>query len=224
MDGFYIGGNGGAGFGTTETNANLGPAITTITGTPVAFNLPISSQTFNGFLAGGQVGYNWQAGFVVLGLEGDFDWANMKGSTPCVVVFACTVSHDWIADITARVGVVAFDKALVFIKGGVAWEESKYALGNSISIGGIGTFAANASASSTQVGGLLAMGIEYAFLPNWSAKIEYNFIDFGSHTVNFPITTTPAIGGVIGATLAAGVPVSINEFQHIVKAGVNYRF
>ena len=113
----------------------------------------------------------------------------MQGNTACILVFNCNVKHDWVADITARLGVVAFDKALVYVKGGAAWTDGKYSVGNSITIpppgilGFVGTLAANASASNTPVGGLLGMGIEYGFLPNWSAKIEYNFIDFGTQNV-----------------------------------------
>ena len=51
------------------------------------------------------------------------------------------------------------------------------------------------SESGTQTGGLLRMGIEYAFLPNWSAKIEYNFIDFGTRSFNAPISTNPSLAG-----------------------------
>jgi opacity protein-like surface antigen len=65
--------------------------------------------------------------------------------------------------------------------------------------------------------------IEYAFLPNWSAKIEYNFIDFGTHSFNAPVSTVPSLPGTPLAGVT-GFPVSITENEHIVKAGVNYRF
>ena len=100
-----------------------------------------------------------------------------------MVVLNCTMKHNWFADITGRVGVVAVDRALIYLKGGVAWEGSNFSVGNSITGGGM-SLAANASGSGTQTGGLLGMGVEYAFLPNWSAKIEYNYIDYGTRSFN----------------------------------------
>lgn len=229
--GFYIGGNFGAGWGTTETTANIGTFVAPlISPAALAFQLPLSSQTVNGFLGGGQLGYNWQTGVFVLGVEGDFEWEDLKGSGPCLIVFQCNVKHNWTADITGRLGVVAFDRALVYLKGGAAWQHSNYSFGNSISVTAPGTAfsaSANASASDTRLGVLLGTGIEYGFLPNWSAKIEYNFMDFGSRTLNFPLSVA-ATGLVLSpktaAAFAAGVPVSIKDFDHVIKAGVNYRF
>ena len=233
--GFYIGGNVGAGFGTTKSTLNIAPPnaiINAIAGPgvpPITLNLPLASQSTNGFLGGGQVGYNWQTGILVFGLEGDFDWSGLQGNAPCVVIFACNVKHSWEADITGRVGVVAVDRALLYLKGGVAWEQSNYSLGNSLTVGGAGGVAASvsASASATRTGGLLGMGFEYRFLDHWSTKLEYNFIDFGNESVNFPIAvavTGVAIPAPITAALAGGVPITIREYQHIIKAGVNYEF
>ena len=227
--GFYIGGNVGAGWGTTETTADIGTAVAPlITPATVAFSLPISSQTVNGFLGGGQIGWNWQTGVFVFGVEGDVEWENLKGSGPCVVLFQCNVNHNWQADITGRVGVVAFDRALVYIKGGAVWQHSSYSFGNSIAVTVPGTAvsaSANASASDTRMGWLLGTGLEYGFLPNWSAKIEYNFEDFGSRTLNFPLSASACVtpGGCVAAPPIT-VPVSIKDFDHIIKAGVNYRW
>jgi outer membrane immunogenic protein len=220
--GFYLGGNVGAGIGTTETSVNVGSAITALTGTPISLTAPLMSETFNGFLGGVQAGYNWQAGVFVLGVEGDFDGAGLQGNAPCVVVLNCTIKHNWVADVTGRVGVVAVERSLIYLKGGVAWQSDNFSVGNTASINGT-TIIANASGSGTQTGGLLGMGIEYAFLPNWSAKIEYNFIDFGTHSFNAPVSTVPSLAGTPLAGVT-GFPVSITESEHIVKAGVNYRF
>ncbi len=234
--GFYIGGNVGAGWGTTETTADVGTFVTPLIAPgSLAFSLPVSSQTVNGFLGGGQLGYNWQTGVFVLGLEGDFDWEGLKGTAPCLVVLFCEVKHEWAADITGRVGVVAFDKALVYLKGGAVWQHSNYSASNSFSLvtpGGLPFSAsASASASETRLGALLGTGIEYGFLPNWSAKIEYNFMDFGSHTLNFPISASASGPGgpvvippAIAAALASGIPVSVKDFDHVIKVGVNYRW
>ena len=171
--GFYIGGNFGAGFGTTEATLNIGPPNTIINALagpgvpPITVNVPVVSQSSNGFLGGGQLGYNWQMGTFVFGVEGDFDAAGLQGTAPCVIVFACTVKHNWEADITGRVGVVTMDRALIYLKGGVAWEQASYNLGNSITVGAFNA-SLNAGNSATRTGGLLGMGIEYKFLNHWS--------------------------------------------------------
>lgn len=115
--GFYIGVNGGAGSGTTQTSVNVGDALAgLVPRLGLTLPLPSPSQTFTGFLGGVQAGYNWQTGPFVLGVEGDFDGATFQGNTACILLFNCNVKHDWIGDIAARLGVVAFDKALVMPK------------------------------------------------------------------------------------------------------------
>jgi outer membrane immunogenic protein len=218
--GFYVGANVGAGWGTTEATADVGALLTGLTGTPVSANLPVTSQTLNGFLGGFQGGYNWQFGSIVAGIEGDFEWSGIEGTAPCVVVLSCNTKHEWFGDITGRLGVVAFDKALIYLKGGVAWTDNKVSIGNSLSspgLGGTGTIAAMANANTTLTGGLLGLGAEYAFLPNWSAKLEYNFMDFGKTTTTYSFTTTPAVA-------LAGVPITSNDFVHVFKGGINYRW
>jgi outer membrane immunogenic protein len=222
--GFYLGGNVGAGIGTTETSVNVGPALTALSGMPVSATAPLVSETFNGFIGGIQAGYNWQTGVFVLGVEGDLDAAGLQGTAPCAVVLNCTMKHNWFADITGRVGVVAVDRTLIYLKGGVAWEGSNFTVGNSINIAGTNV-AASAGGSGIQTGGLLGMGVEYAFLPNWSAKLEYNYIDFGTRSFNATIGANAAFASTGLAPLAgATVPTSITENEHIIKAGVNYRF
>lgn len=206
--GFYLGAHVGDGWGTTESTATFSGALL---GIPGAFSLPITSQTFNGFLGGFQGGYNWQTGVLVLGVEGDFSFAGLKGNAPCLILLNCSVKHDWVGDITGRVGLVVFDKAMIYIKGGAAWADSSYNVGNTIA--GV---AISGSASTTRLGGLLGFGLEYPFLPKWSAKLEYNFISFGNQTLNIPVSVSGV--GVLNA------PTQINESMHIIKGGVNYHF
>jgi len=135
-------------------------------------------------------------------------------------VLNCTIKHSWLADVTGRVGVVALDRALIYLKGGVAWEEASFSVGNTLTFAGT-SFTMNASGSGTQTGGLLGMGMEYGFLTHWSAKIEYNFIDFGNRSFSAPISATPPLAGMPLAGLNA-IPVTTTENQHIIKAGVNW--
>jgi outer membrane immunogenic protein len=222
--GFYLGANVGAGIGTTAMSANVGPALTAVTATPIAATAPLVSEPFNGFVGGIQAGYNWQVGVFVVGVEGDLDAAGLQGTAPCALVLNCTMKHNWFADITGRVGVVAVDRTLIYLKGGVAWEGSNFSVGNSVNVAGT-SFAANASGSGTQTGGLLGMGVEYAFLQNWSAKLEYNYIDFGTRSFNASIATNASFVGTPLAPLSGvQVPTTITESEHVIKAGVNYRF
>jgi outer membrane immunogenic protein len=214
--GFYIGGHGGAGWGTAES---------TLTGIDVGgfsvsgLNVPWSSHNINGWLAGATVGYNWQVNpWLVLGIEGDWTWADLEGTTPCGVanIFGCKTKVNWTADLTGRVG-FAVDRALIYAKGGVVWADTDYSfnfLGSSIP-----GFDISGSTSDTRVGGMLGAGIEYAFLPNWSAKIEYNFMDFGTASESLPVTIS-GVGGAPPITAHA----DINQQIHVVKIGVNYRF
>jgi outer membrane immunogenic protein len=217
--GFYLGVHGGAGWGTVESSADIGAALANAGIPGVGFVLPTSSHGINGFLAGGQVGYNWQAGPFVYGIEGNISWADIEGNTPCLLLFNCNTKINWMADVSGRLGIVPIPNLLVYVKGGVAWADSDYSFGNSISIANVGTFSVDSAVSDTRIGGLLGMGVEYSFFRNWSAKIEYNYMDFGKETYDFAVTASGP-----GGSTTINVPVEINQQIHVMKAGVNYRF
>jgi outer membrane immunogenic protein len=207
--GFYVGLNGGAGWGQDSST------VTSVVGSSTMFNLPIASQPTSGWLAGGTLGYNWQTGPIVFGLEGDFDWTDINGSTACLGMFGCSSKQSWIGDVTGRVGVVTPSlPLLLFLKGGWAWSDFSYGFGNSF----FGTTIA-ASASSTRSGALLGTGVEYMFMSNWSAKVEYDFIDWGSSTLAFPLTVSSCPGCTLPTFNA-----SIRNTESLMKVGVNYKF
>jgi outer membrane immunogenic protein len=210
--GFYVGGHFGAGWGTVESSLT---AISAAGLGTVPISLPLSSHNVNGFLGGGQVGYNWQANpWLVLGIEGSFTGTGIEGTGPCVVgLFSCKTEVNWMADVTGRVGVTVGDRALVYVKGGVAWADTDY----SATFAPIAGINVTATANDTRVGGLLGFGVEYGFLPNWSAKLEYNYVDFGDENLNFPISLNGAATGI-------SANVDINQQIHTVKGGINYRF
>jgi outer membrane immunogenic protein len=113
--GFYFGGHVGAGWGTTEST------ITGLTAPVVVpFVFPLSQTSTSGFLGGVQAGYNWQAGWAVFGVQGDIAGADIKGTSPCLTVFACSTKTDWLASVTGRIGAVVLDRGLVYAKGGAA--------------------------------------------------------------------------------------------------------
>jgi outer membrane immunogenic protein len=217
--GFYLGVNGGAGWGTAASSIDLAglAAGLGVGGLGALGSLPVGSHEINGFLGGGQIGYNWQTGNIVFGLEGDGDWADVEGTAPCIEVLACSAKVNWTADATVRLGVLPMSNVLVYVKGGAAWAGLNY---NLSSAGVLGAGASlTSSLTTTKTGGLLGIGTEYLFAPHWTAKIEYNYADFGSHTDTFVLTESTVAG-----SLSVPVPIQTTLQMHTVKAGVNYHF
>jgi outer membrane immunogenic protein len=217
--GFYIGGNGGGGWGTTETS--LTSLSAPVIGT-VPLGIPVAQNNRSGFLGGGQIGYNYQTGWLVIGVGADIDALNVKGTTPCVIVFSCTSSSNWLATASARVGGVVGERTLVYVKGGGAWMNTQQsaALASGIA-GGLGALGAGGvlgggtlSASSTSSGALLGLGAEYMFSQHWTGFIEYDYMEFGTKNLTFPIAVVP------GAVLNASTTNKLST----AKIGLNYKF
>ena len=105
-------------------------------------------------------------------------WADIKGGTNTGSVFGAPLGAtfntevDWASTLTGRVG-VAFDRWLVYGKGGVAWASDSYTTN-------LYTFPASVEMTDTRIGWTAGAGVEYAFAPRWSAKLEYNYMDFGT--------------------------------------------
>jgi len=157
-NGFYIGVNGGYGFG----RSNWTDTVTL---------LSTGGFDTTGGLIGGTVGYNVQFGGWVLGIETDVAWSNLKGSATINCVGTCQTSNEWLGTARTRIG-YAFDRFMPYITGGAAFGGIKGTLG------GIGTF------SETEVGWTWGAGIEYAFAERWSAKVEYLYVDLGRANCN----------------------------------------
>lgn len=204
--GFYVGAHIGGTWGTTEAEINsiaLGGL-----GAFSGFVLPLTSQSFNGFIGGGQIGYNWQSGIVVFGAEAELSATNAQGTGPCLVVLSCKTDQNWVATAAARLG-LADGRSLYYVKGGGAWSQNTYSADLNILIG------LHTEVKETRSGWLVGAGIEHAFAgTGLSAKLEYNYIDYGSRDLNFPL----AIG------LPIDIGTKIRENQHTMKVGVNYRF
>lgn len=153
--GFYVGGNAGYGWG----NVNAGNTFATRT---------VTIGDTDGFVGGGQIGYNYQMGQFVLGLEADIQGADLKTGSN---VFGDSVSTDYYGTVRARVG-VAFDRILPYVTGGWAYGNVK------TTIGGVG------STDKTHTGGYaLGAGIEYAFTNNLVGGVEYQYVDLGEKNV-----------------------------------------
>ena len=183
--GFYAGVNVGYGMGTSQWEL-----------------VPGTSIKPKGILAGGTVGYNWQSGSIVYGIESDFDWSSVKGSVNCgaPVVFSCETSSSWLATFRGRVG-YAFDRWLPYVTAGGAYGNVKATASIPV-LPGVST-----SASSSQFGWAFGAGLEYAVMGNWTAKLEYLYVDLGS----FDAGTAP-------------ITNNVTFKENILRAGLNYKF
>ena len=139
--GFYLGGHAGLVTGNTTGDPGLGGPLST-------------DYSLNGALYGGQIGYNWQTGSTVLGVEGSFSGANIQGTTSCVAILECKRDIDWLATVVGRAG-IAMDRSLLYAMAGVAWAD----VSTNVSIVGIPLL----SGSETHVGWVAGFGFEHAF-------------------------------------------------------------
>jgi outer membrane immunogenic protein len=210
--GCYAGAHAGAGWSRTNFS-DPNPGIIA----PLGQLVDVKSGA--GLLGGGQIGCDYQfASHWVAGLAGDFSWANIQGQTDDPFFggkntgSALTLHSrtDFFASTTGRIG-YAWDRYLVYAKGGVAWSHNNYDANNffcGIFIGGC-----YANASDTQIGWTAGGGIEWGFTPNWSVLAEYDHYGFGTKNLTFFDT-------VHGFTFVFGVKQDID----VVKVGINYRF
>jgi outer membrane immunogenic protein len=183
--GFYVGGNVGYGFGRQDTSLS-------------GFG-GLGSANVDGLIGGGQIGYNWQLNNLVLGVEADFQGSGQRGDGGVAGVANYTSKLDWFGTVRGRVG-YAFDRWLPYVTGGYA-----YGHGDFSGTTGAGGF----STSNNYSGWAAGAGIEYAFLNNWSTKLEYLHVDFG----NGPSAVTGA--GTVGGNRLT---------DDIVRVGLNYKF
>jgi outer membrane immunogenic protein len=179
--GFYVGLNGGYGFGKSTWT---GGGVTT-----GDFNV-------KGALAGLTLGYNLQTGTWVWGVEGDLDASWIKGTTSNFCVPDCETKNTWLGTARARLGYAGWSNWLPYITGGAAF-------------GGIKASQGTASVTKTAIGWTAGLGVEYAFLGNWSTKLEYLYTDLGKVTCSAPD--------------CAG-DVDIKFKANVIKVGLNYRF
>src|SRR5262245_23920247 len=204
--GFYLGLNAGGGVANSEVDFS-------ITGLPPFATI---DNSLTGAIAGAQAGYNWQTGSFVLGAEADFQWSGLKGSltTPCPPGFcgppplAATYAQElpWFGTARGRVG-YATPTWLIYATGGFA-----YAQLETDAAATAGGLTAAFSSKETRTGWTAGAGIEVAFAPQWSAKLEYLHLDFGDRSFNWVLPPLPPITDTAS--------VSMN----VVRGGVNYRF
>jgi outer membrane immunogenic protein len=201
--GIYVGVNGGYAFGTSNWSSPVGTAFF---GTPCTTNCSTGNFSTSGWLGGGTIGGNYQWGQFVLGIEGDGDWTNLSGTTYSTpggcARYGCTTQSDWLATVRGRAG-YAFDRFLVYGTGGGAFGNLQAAAGGL------------PFSSSTQTGWTAGGGVEFAFMPNLTAKVEYLYVSLGNQSCG--AANCYSVSGVGPATT-----VSLTE--NIVRAGINYKF
>jgi outer membrane immunogenic protein len=204
--GFYLGAEGGAGWGNAEQSDPNG--------------FKSGDFTPNGAFVGGTIGYNWQVGpNWVLGLEGDASWADISATTPGTnqaltnhnsiigcggLIQHCETKLEGIETVRARAG-YAFGYVMPYITGGLAVGQLFGSEGDVVANGAFG------SGSTTVYGWTVGTGVEAMILPRWTVKLEGLYTDFGSTRV-------------FNDTIAGkSVPESVKFTPSFIKIGVNYK-
>ena len=214
--GFYIGVNGGYGWGEKES--------VEITETDLITGLDFGTRDvgdlkLKGFFGGGQAGFNIQSGALVFGIEGDIQASDIDGDFgPNVLPFQSAPTYsgsgdiDWFGTVRGRLG-WAFDRGLLYVTGGIAFADVD------LEVDFIDSQGQNARLhdDGTRTGFALGGGGEWALSDRWSAKLEYQFLDFGEKALDAPVRNL------------ADVPFSLRTNKidtqiHTVRLGVNFHF
>jgi outer membrane immunogenic protein len=183
--GIYVGVNGGYAFGTSNWTSAAFP--------------PTGNFNPTGGVIGGTLGGNYQMGSFVIGIEGDGDWTNLNRTTFNACGPGCETKSSWLATVRGRAG-WAWDRVLFYGTGGAAFANVQAAAG-------VLPFG-----SSTQVGWTAGAGIEYAFTPNWTAKVEYLFVDLQNASCG------------AGNCSLGGSATTVSLSENVIRAGVNFKF
>lgn len=219
--GLYIGVH--AGYGWDAKDVDFGPSTAATTVFFTANEFPTSlSPNAKGFLGGMQIGYNWQLANFVVGVEADLSGSGIKGNasltpTPTAgAVFTTSAEKKvpWFGTLRARLG-LPVNNWLFYATGGLAYGKTELSF-NTAPIAfacGPGFTCASGTSSSTKVGWTVGAGVEYALRTNWTVRAEYLYVDLGSQSLTV-VSTAPGFG----------FTASSRFDEHIVRAGVNYKF
>jgi outer membrane immunogenic protein len=204
--GFYAGINGGYSWGSSSTD------VTVVTGFTPSFSL---SERMNGWLAGGQIGYNFQFNRNwLLGFEADIQGTGQKGTVP-VTAFApgsgsLTQELPWFGTVRTRLGVEPSDRSLLYVTGGLAYAGIKSTA--MATNPGPPPATAVGTTNNTPIGWTVGTGAEWWLLPQWSIKAEYLYIDFAKFTfLGLPLGGPPN-------------PHTSHVTDSIFRVGANFHF
>jgi outer membrane immunogenic protein len=198
--GFYIGGNGG--WGQSHSCVDFLNAA----GVAVASGC----RDRSGGVIGGQIGYRWQAGPWVFGLEAQGDWADLSNQRQSLLFpgLSTRTETNAIGLFTGQIG-YAWNASLFYLKGGAAVTDNRFSVINNAN--GVELLAS----SATRWGGTVGVGWEYGFAPNWSFGIEYDHLFMG-HANNSFTSTNPLVVNALNSRVSQDVD--------LLTLRVNYRF
>jgi opacity protein-like surface antigen len=173
------------------------------------------SPRFQGYLLGGQLGYNYQIGRMVVGIEGELGASNAEGSKSCpsLFFFTCESELDALGSLAARVG-YTWGRALFYVKGGVAIGQVAASISKNTDNQPllIPPLSPVTETTKWHAGWTVGGGAEYALSSHWSAKGEYMHYDLGSNS--YTTFFAPGATGLVDANTTADV----------LRVGVNYHF
>jgi outer membrane immunogenic protein len=229
--GFYVGLNAGGAWdrSSATTTTVFDPAgyfnVTSVPAIALVGNQRINSSGFTGGLT---AGYNWQVSSAVLGIESDFNYFGVKGSSSGTALYPCcaptgftvnsSVSSDWLFTLRGRAGVLVTPAFLLYGTGGLAIANVK---SNFLFTDTFATASESASISTTRYGWTAGVGGEYALMNGWSVKAEYLYVDLGR------VSTTSTNLTAFAPRVAFPVNVfthSVDLRSNIVRVGLNYKF
>ncbi|HST29986.1 MAG TPA: outer membrane protein [Chthoniobacterales bacterium] len=228
--GFYLGGNAGYGWGHADTDFNPRPDAVTF------FDLKPTSldPDPDGFIGGGQLGYNWQWNkWLVLGAETDFQGTDIEGHetrSPILDITGAPVNppdsflaaHErmqWLGTVRGRIGFAPMCRLLIYGTGGLAYGNVDYSANTNYGSAAGLNATYPVSFSDTKAGWTAGGGVEYAISNHWTVRAEYLHYDLGNESR----TQNQLIGGV-----PQGPPFFVHyNFDtsgEIVRGGVNFKF
>jgi outer membrane immunogenic protein len=212
-NGFYVGGEFGGGWFDNQVTNGPNASDGTINFPPGFIHNTVHGS---GWLGGGYGGYNYQISQFVFGVDGDYTWANLKGSNldvgPTGFTDLSTEKVRWIATVTGRAG-YALNNWLFFAKAGGAWAGF-----NGIS-STFNTAAANTNNdtnSQTRSGWTAGVGFEWGFAAHWSAKLEYDYVKLSTAYYNNTAVTVAGVVTFPGRSATSDL--------NLLKAGLAYHF
>jgi outer membrane immunogenic protein len=181
--------------------------------TDTATGVDRGSHTANSWLGGFQAGCDYQfAGGFVIGIQGDYDWMNAGASHVDVNGITHSSNAKSLASVTGRLG-YAWDRFLLYVRGGYAWERDNYSITVPAVVGAAFIPGYTAFANETRGGGTVGIGGEYAFTDLLSGFVEYDYYAFGTRTNTFLNPNTNTTFGL-----------DIRERKSVIKVGLNFRF
>ena len=225
--GFYAGVHGGLDQTRSATNVALGGAWSTESSTLRDFfaNSMAERQRDDGYNLGAQIGYNFQSGSFVVGVEAETSYLGgsetvssgalrVPGSTTLSYTFTNTVDPKHMSSIKAKAG-VATGSTLFYAEGGWAWTKASFGT----TVASSGNYLKAGALDETMDGYIVGGGVEQRLGENLSARLSYNFADQGTATY-----VTSYRPGSAFTTPAYTETVRQDLRLHLVRLGVNYRF